>query len=68
MMCFFLFRTYNAQVIEATTVTAACPFKPSLPRRKREGEEEDEEEEDEEGGVDRRAVEEFMGINISAHL
>ncbi len=40
---------------------AACTFKPSLPKRRKEGEEDEEEEDEEEGDADRRAVEEFMG-------
>ena len=49
-------------MIEATTVGAACTFKPALPKRKKDGEEdEDEEEDEEEGDADRRAMEEFMG-------
>jgi hypothetical protein len=49
------------QVIEATTVGAACTFKPSLPKRRKEGEEDEEDEDEEEGDADRKAVEEFMG-------
>ena len=55
-------------MIEATTVGAACTFKPALPKRKKEGEEEDDDEEDEEGDADRRAVEEFMGRYTEVRL
>ena len=50
------------QVIEATTVKAACPFKPTLPKKKKDADDEDEEddEDEDEQDSDRRAVEAFM--------
>ena len=58
-------RDQRLKVIEATTVKAACTFKPSLPKKKKnpddEDEEDDEDDEEDEENSDRRAVEAFMG-------